>query len=614
MTAPKAKHHDFEKAEQWMQDCFGMSMLMYLKMGKRDAFHRAVRETSKVIALAGIEELLEQYWLEDHPSRRGRNAYMSTTSAMKLMFVTMRVKGTVSIRAGADLLVDATDEELEMLGIDPSIFERGELYDAYWRAVHRFKDLLDRDPGPRWRRPSPARLAEIKEEFYSDPERLELLEGRMMTICNQLLQGTWLLLPKELRDRMHGTAAIDATVIPVAGMQKNLERMTGDDTASVNYGCGFYVREGDHDGTNSAPGKRIFGREAELGTLTRNSPGADIDAPLFIIWFGGHKPGEVAGQGKRFLDSCKERGIPITTVIADRAYLPGAKSEDFQLPIATSGANAVMDYPHDKLGIQAYYASKDGKHDLVMCDGSWYPSFMPQALKLAESTWAKTRIAASQMTNPVAREAKLAAGHDLVTKRREQRAKYRLKPRGRHNADGSRQYFYPTGLDSIDFDTTTGEKFDTPIPGKTVKIPGSLVADKRNNGDGTKHLKFGQEFEYKSEEWRGWYGLRNTIESVNSRVKDPQAEGLHDPLNRRGRGPWFAEIAAALAAASQNLRRLIHFLQDRLALKRLSAKNRNHWMTYAKQNPNARVQQPDATEANSEPPEYYLIPIDELLG
>lgn len=36
-------------------------------------------------------------------------------------------------------------------------------------------------------------------------------------------------------------------------------------------------------------------------------------------------------------------------------------------------------------------------------------------------------------------------------------------------------------------------------------------------------------------------------------------------------------------------------------------------MTYAKQNPNARVEQPDATEADSEPPEYYLIPIDELL-
>jgi len=133
-----------------------------------------------------------------------------------------------------------------------------------------------------------------------------------------------------------------------------------------------------HDRTNSALGKRIFGREAELGALTRNSPGADIDAPLFIIWFGRHKPGEVTGQGKRFLDSCQERGIPITTVIADRAYLPGAKTEDFQLPIAVNRANAVMDYPHDKLGIQAYSASKDGKNDLVMCDGSWYPSFMPK--------------------------------------------------------------------------------------------------------------------------------------------------------------------------------------------------------------------------------------------
>ncbi|MCU0115476.1 hypothetical protein [Curtobacterium poinsettiae] len=97
-------------------------------------------------------------------------------------------------------------------------------------------------------------------------------------------------------------------------------------------------------------------------------------------------------------------------------------------------------------------------------------------------------------------------------------------------------------------------------------------------------------------------------------MKAPQAEALHDPLNRRGHGPWFAEIAAALAAASQNLRRLIHFLQDRLALKRLSAKNRNHWMTYAKPNPNARVEPLDTTEADSEPVEYYLIPGDDLFA
>ncbi|WP_426725333.1 hypothetical protein [Curtobacterium flaccumfaciens] len=40
----------------------------------------------------------------------------------------------------------------------------------------------------------------------------------------------------------------------------------------------------------------------------------------------------------------------------------------------------------------------------------------------------------------------------------------------------------------------------------------------------------------------------------------------------------------------------------------------DHWMTYAKQNPNARVEPLETTEADSEPPEYYLIPIDELLA
>jgi len=36
-----------------------------------------------------------------------------------------------------------------------------------------------------------------------------------------------------------------------------------------------------------------------------------------------------------------------------------------------------------------------------------------------------------------------------------------------------------------------------------VKIPGVLTDNPRNDENGTKHLEFGQEFEYKSEEWRG---------------------------------------------------------------------------------------------------------------
>lgn len=606
MTAPKAKHHDFEKAEAWMRQAFGMSMAEYLRMGKRDPFGRAVKETTKIIELAGIRELIEEFHREDHPSGRGRKSHISETSALVALFVAIRVTGTISIQAAADLLIDATHRELELMRIEPEALVGAEIYDRLWRAVHRLKDLLDRFPGDRRSRPTKKQLKKINKDRAKRTAELQIKHERMNRICNQLIDGTWRLLPKELRDRMHGAIALDATAIRMSGMQKNIANMTVEDTASVNYDSGYYVREGNHDGSNAKPGKRMYAWEIELATMTRNGPKAEIDAPLFIVAMSGHRPGQINGEGKRILDSLISRSVPVTSLIADRAYLPGAVPEDLQLPFSAHGSKLVMDYPIDKLGKQTFYRSADGKHNLVMCDGSWYLATMPETLQEAESTWAKEKADAAKIKNKAVRDARLAAGHDLVEKRRSQRTKYRLTPRGRHNADGSRQYFYPTGLDPIDFDKVTGEQFDIIIPGKTVKVPGLLGRDNR------KHLKYGQEYEYKSKDWRGWYGLRNTVESVNSRVKDPQREGLHEPFNRRGRGPWFAELAAALAAASQNLRRLVHFLQDRLALKNVTAKNRNQWMTYAIATANARVRDTDA-EPDDGPPDYYLLPVWELL-
>lgn len=608
MTARKASHHDFDDAEKWMEGAFGSNMATYLRLGKRDPFGRAVRETATVLALGNVRTYLDGYWQEDHPSGRGRHALISITSALHLMFVTMRTTGTVSIQAASDLLMDANRRELELLQIHPDALDPDSNYDRVWRAVHRLKDTLDRFPGDRRWRPTREMLKAIHENHRSDPAKLLRLEERMNELCNQILQGTWLMLPKELRARMHGTIALDATLVPVSGHQQNLEKMSDEVTASANYDCGYYIREGNHDGTNASPKKRRFGWEAELATMTRNKPGADIDAPLFIVWFGGHKPGDIDGEGKKMLTSLIKRGIPIRTIIADRAYLPGSKAEDFQLPASAHGASLVMDYPITALGKQTHYTSVDGKHSLVMCDGSWYPAFMPITLQDAEKIWAQVKKAAKKVTNERTKERMLREGYELVTKRRAQRTKYRLIPRSRHKADGSRQYSYPTGLDTVDWDQTTGEEFAVSLPGKTVLVPGDL------GKDNIKHLKYGQEFEYKSETWRAYYGLRNTIESVNSRVKDPQREGIHDPLNRRGRGPWFAEIAAALAAASQNLRRFIYFLQDRLGLKNVTAKNRNLWMTYAKASKSEHLSADETTAGDgSEPPEFYLRPIWEVF-
>ena len=46
-------------------------------------------------------------------------------------------------------------------------------------------------------------------------------------------------------------------------------------------------------------------------------------------------------------------------------------------------------------------------------------------------------------------------------------------------------------------------------------------------------------------------------------------------MKRRVRGPWFAELHAAFAAATQNLSRILDWLQERLALANRTRVNRN---------------------------------------
>jgi hypothetical protein len=113
------------------------------------------------------------------------------------------------------------------------------------------------------------------------------------------------------------------------------------------------------------------------------------------------------------------------------------------------------------------------------------------------------------------------------------------------------------------------------VPSKTVLIPGVLGSGTRNE-ENTKHLKYGQEFEYKPEKWRGMYGLRNTVEPGNASVKKPEHLALGIAMKRLVRGPWFAALCAAMAAARENKHRIGDWYQERLNLAHRNRKNRSH--------------------------------------
>ncbi|WP_156794769.1 hypothetical protein [Curtobacterium sp. BH-2-1-1] len=230
-----------------------------------------------------------------------------------------------------------------------------------------------------------------------------------------------------------------------------------------------------------------------------------------------------------------------------------------------------MDYKdvEEEIGKQAFYA--DGRHNLIMVAGSWHLAFMPEALVTAEADWRKL-VKATESLPDKERKNRRAEGKALLVQRRAERSKYRLTPRSGYDLTGARQYTYPDFKDPSVYDESTKKFIPVSIPGKTVKIPGVLHDDKGVKHQ--KHLKYGQEFEYKSDVWRAWYGKRNNIENGNSRLKDADREALGIPMKRRMRGPWAVEIAGAMAAASANITRIIDWLKARLALASMNRMNR----------------------------------------
>ncbi|MBT1606482.1 hypothetical protein [Curtobacterium flaccumfaciens] len=141
-----------------------------------------------------------------------------------------------------------------------------------------------------------------------------------------------------------------------------------------------------------------------------------------------------------------------------------------------------------------------------------------------------------------------------------------------HDTTCARQYSYPEFDDPEIPDAATGEMIKVTIPGKTVKIPG--VLHDKDGKKHQKHIKYGQEYEYKSPVWKAWFGKRNNIENGNSCLKDADRAALGVPMKRRMRGPWIIEMAGAMAAATANLSRILDWLKVRLALRNMNRMSR----------------------------------------
>ena len=74
--------------------------------------------------------------------------------------------------------------------------------------------------------------------------------------------------------------------------------------------------------------------------------------------------------------------------------------------------------------------------------------------------------------------------------------------------------------------------------------------------------------------WRGWYGLRSTIEAFNGYIKDPIHTDIEDPGLRRARGNTFAYLVATLVIVAANVRKIASFLVELHQGQPLTTKNK----------------------------------------
>ena len=71
-----------------------------------------------------------------------------------------------------------------------------------------------------------------------------------------------------------------------------------------------------------------------------------------------------------------------------------------------------------------------------------------------------------------------------------------------------------------------------------------------------------QGFEYRTEKWYAWHGLRSHVESNNQYLKDDAFTDLRNPGKRRPRGYAYQALAFAAAATVANIRRIVTFIAN----------------------------------------------------
>jgi hypothetical protein len=619
----------YEQANRWMMATFGETMPAYLTQQVQTPITAAVRDITTILKNSGARQLLSDWKEEDRRTSAGVNPIITVDGALALLLVHMRLGRIPHIVAMTNTLHALNQSNRQALGLD-HVVDQLKSYDRIWSALQRLIVLVDEFYTPD-EAPSTRKALLSAEEYATvlrlrDPERCRRNRARMHELANMLIEGSLRMTPAEVLARWEGNFAGDATVVAMLGKAGNSSDKSKK-RRSVNHDGGYYGRGGDHAGytmedakiakangknvTGTPVSKLLWGIEAEIARMTPNVDAKDSDFPLYTTTIGFHIPGETTGEGAALARSMCDRGHKINYAMFDRLY-PHGLVQDFHLPIRLLGGKLVFDYASNEFGVRAM----DEERGFVQVVGSWYLDTLPARLReidkpivdlrdKAKKPLAELAGAEKRFVDRVAKLKHLKGRHGPVDKsnrpkaiqtaidrlkeaKREldtareahkdqikqlhraektyanqldQRNKYRLTPKGRVNPDGSRRYTVP---DTSQVVGARPQRYTK----KTVIITADITA--AGNPGGLKHE---QSLIYGTPTWRKVYGLRNGVESVNRNLKRVQNEDLQNANRRHVRGNTFTYIVAGIAAVCENIRKLLKYLKDKLAMRPVTAKN-----------------------------------------
>ena len=578
----------YSQADQWMRETFGQGMQDYLTAELADPVAVAVVEIAKVLRKAGSENLLTDWHEEDRKSAAGISAKLTPHAALALILLQVRLKRPTLVTELTQTFLLMSPTQKKVLGlVHDGLHERA--YDRIWSAIQRLITLVDEFPGPRGKVHKDGGYREVVES--RDPVVCARNRQRMFTLANALVEASRQLLPQELLDRSDGNVALDATFIPLYGKAGNPSSKNLDaDRRSKNCDGGAYSREGSHGGMTHAdadylnktqPGAKkhkgskadalSWGTEVEIVRQTPNFKSEGNDFPLLTLGVSFHIPGAMSGEGLILANSLIERGHRPNFFIVDRAYSNG-RYADYNVPLRLLGFKHVFTYKEEQLGVQAF-----DPRGFVQISGAWYLDSVPAVLReadkvffQAENAYKATEARVQRLTSLTSQQRAAerdearkvySAARDLYQSQFEQRAKSMLKPKGVMEDDWTRRYLMPTN--SPDYKKWRAKPNSHQGVTVSMKRPEGVDA-KESNAGGLKHEQY---FPWGSDDWRCANGMRNGVESVNRNLKRSQYENLANAESRAVAGNTFTYIVVAVATVVENLRKIVSFYKDHLAVR-----------------------------------------------